>query len=107
MSEKIIRLSEFEIDAIKSSFKKIFQSDTDHIWIFGSRIDAKAKGGDIDLYIETKEDDLSVILDLKIKFLSDLEWRIGEQKIDVVINRSKSKTFLSIYQEGKKGVCLL
>jgi hypothetical protein len=107
MSQPSIRLSAFEIDSIKSSFKKVFQSETDHLWIFGSRIDTKAKGGDIDLYIETAEEDLSKILDLKIKFLSDLEWRIGEQKIDIVVNRFKCKTSLQIYEEGKKGVCLL
>ncbi len=102
-----IRLSEFEIDSIKSAFRKNFPSVLDHLWLFGSRIDLSSAGGDIDLYIETYEDEWSKIIDLKIKFLVALEEQLGERKIDIVINRLKSQKILPIYEEGRKGIQLL
>ena len=102
-----IRLSEFEIDSIKSAFRKNFSSRLDHLWIFGSRVDLSSVGGDIDLYIETDEDDWSKIIDLKMKFLVALEEKLDEQKIDIVINRLKSQKILPIYEEGRKGIQLL
>ena len=58
--------------------------DSSDVWIFGSRVDINAKGGDIDIYIETtKEKD---ILKSKISFLSEIEKKFGQQKIDLLIN---------------------
>ena len=45
-----MRLSTYEVDAIKDTFKDIFQNGD--IYLFGSRIDDDKKGGDIDLYIK-------------------------------------------------------
>ena len=77
-----IRLSEYEINAIKSLAKEIFGKDV-KIWIFGSRANPNAKGGDIDIYIETN--DLTDLIDKKIKYLSRLKLQIGDQKIDLVL----------------------
>ena len=42
-----LRLDEFELSKIKE-IKKFFDGD---IYIFGSRLDLKKRGGDIDLYL--------------------------------------------------------
>ena len=102
-----IRLSEFEIDSIKSVFREFFLGDDEHLWIFGSRLNPNEYGGDIDLYIETKRDELSEIINLKIKFLVALKSKIGEQKIDVVLNRLKSEKNLPIYEEARKGIQII
>ena len=77
-----MRLTEFEINAIKQSAQEVFGSNA-QVFLFGSRIDDKKKGGDIDLYIsaQTGND-----LKHKIKFLVSLE-----QKIDVILAVDKNR----------------
>jgi len=42
----IIRLTEEEFEAIKATVKQVFGNDV-RVWIFGSRVNPKLKGGDI------------------------------------------------------------
>ena len=83
-----MRLSDFEIKSIKEVAKKKFGENV-KITLFGSRVDDTKRGGDIDLYIETSKKEN--IYKRKIKFLVDLELKIGEQKIDVIISKDKSR----------------
>ncbi len=98
-----MRLSKYEINAIRESFKSVFE-DAD-IYLFGSRVDDSLKGGDIDLYISlnypisTKER-----LDKKSKFRIKLEDKIGEQKIDIIISKDKSR--LIEQEASQKGIKL-
>jgi len=102
-----MRLTKKQQDAIRESFVAHFLA-ADRIWLFGSRADDSKKGGDIDFYIETYYEDSAIATEKKIKFLSDLKKRIGEQKIDVVINILKDNQKLRIYDEAKNtGVQLL
>jgi len=82
-----MRLTEFEINAIKQSAHEVFGSNA-QVFLFGSRLDDNKKGGDIDLYIsaQTGND-----LQHKIKFLVALEQKIGEQKIDVIMAADKNR----------------
>ena len=82
-----MRLTEFEIQAIKESAQEIFGSGVE-IFLFDSRVDDKRKGGDIDLYIKvaTGND-----LKHKIDFLVSLEQKIGEQKIDVILAQDQHR----------------
>lgn len=75
-----MRLTAFEVSAIKQSALEVFGS-TVQVFLFGSRVEDEKRGGDIDLYIKT---DNSSDFVHKIKFLIALEEKIGEQKIDVV-----------------------
>jgi predicted nucleotidyltransferase len=94
-----MRLLSNEVLAIKESFLEIFTSGS--IYLFGSRVDDSKKGGDIDLYIENIQK--NNIANKKIDFLISLKRKIGEQKIDVVINRDDNKP---IYKIAKKGILL-
>ena len=93
-----MRLGQFEIEAINSLAAKYFGTDV-HVFLFGSRVDEGKKGGDIDLFIKNKKEEL-LTLELKIQFLSELKIKIGDQKIDVVfdneITRSKNNFYTSI-----------
>lgn len=53
------------------------------IWLFGSRADDSARGGDIDLYVETPKH--SGIVDAKLATLRDLRERFGDRRIDLVV----------------------
>ncbi len=89
---KTVRLSENEIKAIKETAQEVFGEGT-RVWLFGSRTDPHLKGGDIDLYIETK--DYSDVVEKKIRFISKLESRIGEQRIDVIVKPLGSSNDIS------------
>jgi predicted nucleotidyltransferase len=82
-----MRLTDFEKITIKETATDIFGSDV-KIFLFGSRTDKSVKGGDIDLFIETSKN--SSLQD-KISFISKLKLKLGDQKIDVVVNSPKQK----------------
>jgi predicted nucleotidyltransferase len=94
-----MRLTQEEIQAIKTTFKEVFR-DGD-IYLFGSRVDDTKKGGDIDLYISTpqKKD----LVSKKIEFLVKLKQKIGEQRIDVVLDYNNNSL---IDKKAKEGIRL-
>ncbi len=96
-----MRLTSEQKNAIESVFKKVFVQGK--VILFGSRVDDRMQGGDIDLFVETERnpDDL---FNLKIAFLVALKSRIGSQKIDVIFSAFAP---LALKQEVKnKGVLL-
>lgn len=82
-----MRLTEFEINAIKQSAREVF-GDNAQVYLFGSRVDNEKKGGDIDLYVKTEA---GKDFKHKVKFLVMLEQKIGEQKIDIVFAEDESR----------------
>lgn len=98
-----MRLSKNEIHIITKTAKSHFGSNT-RVFLFGSRVIDERKGGDIDLLIIPEDySSADEMFARKLKMLVDLEIKLGEQKIDIIIknnndNRSIVKTAL------KKGV---
>lgn len=79
-----------------------------HVWLFGSRVDDQKLGGDIDLYIESEQHDAMELVNAKLSFLASLHQQIGDQKIDVVINRLNTSHDEAIYHVARQtGVQLL
>lgn len=70
--------------AIATLFRKYFPEGK--LYLFGSRVNPSARGGDIDLLCE-QDGDTKILLDQKAAFLSELYATIGEQKIDFVLYR--------------------
>ena len=98
-----MRLTNHEIISIKESFHQVFGSGK--IYLFGSRVDDSLKGGDIDLFIELDiTPTVKETLDKISKFKINLYDKIGEQKIDLII--SKDKTRLIEKEALSKGVLL-
>ena len=96
-----MRLTAFQISQIREKVPAFFGQGS-HVWLFGSRVDDEQKGGDIDLYIEPKIQDATALVDAKLKFLLEMHKVLGEQKIDVVLNRRKYGADLPIYQIAKE-----
>ena len=71
------------------------------VWLFGSRVDDSKRGGDIDLYIELENQDISLIAMAKLRFLRSLHSELGEQKIDVVLRLANTNT-LAVYDIAKE-----
>ena len=63
------------------------------------------RGGDIDLYVQTKISNYSDAFEKKRSFLAELKDVIGDQKIDLVLDLGNKK--LDIYEIAQKeGVTL-
>ena len=103
LKEKInLRLPSETILSMQSIFCKYFSSK-DSLWVFGSRADLNKRGGDIDLYIETEIIDTQEALEKKILFLLELKQKIGDQKIDIILNVKSLKYHMPIYDIGRSG----
>lgn len=83
-----MRLTTTQHQAIKKYFLEVFQEG--EIFLFGSRVDESKKGGDIDLYIRTKN--MKNLIHKKLDFLVKLKREIGQQKIDVVFDRQSHRS---------------
>ena len=53
------------------------------VWLYGSRVDDQARGGDIDLLVVSDRLDFSAQLRLRLAILD----RIGWQQLDLVVRR--------------------
>lgn len=85
-----MRLTDHEIQIIKNSCFGVFGNGS--IYLFGSRVDDTARGGDIDLYIIPDQAfPMPILLEKKLEFLVQIKNQIGEQKIDVVIARDQNR----------------
>ncbi len=98
-----MRLSEFERQTLKTAAKDSFGERVE-LRLFGSRIDDSRRGGDIDLLVETPISDPKEIARAHTRFLSRIYARMGEQKLDVLIDfpgrQSRAPIFDVARQEG-------
>lgn len=78
-----VRLSAVEIAAIQKSVKALLGDDAS-IYLFGSRARGDAKGGDIDLLVETKKSLPNRVVSA-CRLTSELQMRLGDQKIDLIL----------------------
>lgn len=91
-----MRLSDQERRIIRNAAEEIFGPDA-RVMLFGSRVDDARRGGDIDLFVETP--DTADILAKKMRFAVQLQMRLGEQKIDIVVATDPSRL---IEQEARR-----
>ncbi len=93
-----MRLSSKEVKTIKTNVENIFGDAI--IYLFGSRLDDSKKGGDIDLYIITEDDNDLFRKKNKIKtILEDTLYK----PIDIVIAKDKNR---AIEKEALLGLIL-
>ncbi len=81
-----MRLRDYEISAIKDSVSNCF-GPLAKVSLFGSRIDDSKKGGDIDLLVESNFDSPDSYR-RKIRLLTEIQLKLGEQKIDIIITEN-------------------
>ena len=75
--------------------------------LFGSRLDDSKRGGDIDLLITTQLSDPAQIARAHSRFLAQVYARLGEQKLDVLIDYPHSQQQLPVYRVAREtGVVL-
>jgi predicted nucleotidyltransferase len=82
-----MRLLQHEQSAITEA---VWQVDADaQIYLFGSRVNDAAKGGDIDVLVLSKKISLMAKLDI----LAQLHLKLGDRKIDVAVYPDASHPF--------------
>lgn len=92
-----MRIREKDRHAIKETAQEVFGPAD--VYLFGSRVNDAERGGDIDLYIVPRRTiPASECLARKIRFITKLKQRIGDQKIDVVLAKDPR---LPIEQEAR------
>jgi predicted nucleotidyltransferase len=86
-----MRLSEYEKEVIVSCTKEKFGKNS-RIILFGSRTDDNRKGGDIDLLIQPGiKASQEEMLRKKILLLIEIERKLGEQNIDIILQQSNDQ----------------
>ncbi len=101
-----MRLSEWQRKVIRETVIQIF-GETAKVWLFGSRIDNLKRGGDIDLLIETDNQDVSKLVQAEIKLSTQLQLKLGEQKIDILIDYPTRSNRPPIFDIAKQTGILL
>jgi predicted nucleotidyltransferase len=99
-----MRLTVDQVRIIKARGAECFGPNT-KIWLFGSRVDDDARGGDIDLYVELSEP-IEDAAWRALRFNGALQQAFGAQRIDV-ITRGPSEPLKPIHETAKRsGVAL-
>lgn len=83
-----MRLTENDIKSIKKAIVRHFGKDA-VVVLFGSRVDDKKRGGDIDLLVESIMDEETLFLK-KLDALGEMKMLLGERKIDLVAYNPES-----------------
>jgi predicted nucleotidyltransferase len=81
-----MRLSAEQIEAIKQETEHFFGTQAE-VWLFGSRVDDNRRGGDVDLFVDSGVSDAAQLAAARFAFLARLKRRIGDRKIDLVLQR--------------------
>lgn len=87
-----MRLSADDITIIRSLVQGRFGADAG-IWLFGSRLDDAARGGDIDLYIEPASPVRDNLFLARQALRRELERRL-RQPVDLVVNSGRPTAFM-------------
>ena len=101
-----MRLNDQQRAAIRATVAETFGTQA-RVWLFGSRVDDAKRGGDIDLLIETDQVDADALARTEISFLSKIQMKLGEQKIDVLLDYPSRKTRPPIFSIARQTGVLL
>lgn len=101
-----LRLTTFEIDSIRDSFLAIkSQKKIDgRLYLFGSRVSAKKRGGDIDLLWLLSKSEVERARVLKFDLIAKIKLLLDEQKIDVTVIADEDASADAFYQSIKQAL---
>jgi len=94
-----MRLSPKQVQRLKEAVTRYFGKDA-NIWVFGSRINDRRRGGDYDFYLETPKTDPDEIITDKSKVLAEQHAcpEFEGEKIDRVIRSAVPGPEFPIYK---------
>jgi predicted nucleotidyltransferase len=95
-----MRLSESEIRIIKRAASSHFGPNA-LVRLFGSRTNDHARGGDIDLLVDTDLPDAAAAIRAEMAFWSELQDCLGEQRIDILVDYPAKRNHPYVYQVAR------
>ena len=105
-----MRLTPIQTDGIFKAFSHFLTQTKANLFLYGSRVDDKKKGGDIDLLLVVYDEGSKTrLLSEKHLILSKIKSNIGDQKIDLKIalpGELETDPFLLLATEGNKKIKL-
>jgi len=99
-----MRLNNQQVETIVQAMKKRFHAGA-HIYLFGSRVDDVARGGDIDLFVDLPEQDQEMVRH-SCQVIADIQRILGEQKIDLIVRHPESIDQPIFHEALRSGVLL-
>ncbi|MDN5935175.1 MAG: nucleotidyltransferase domain-containing protein [Nitrosospira sp.] len=99
-----MRLSSAQQQSIREEVTRTFGRDA-IVRLFGSRTDDQARGGDIDIHIESSGTPAE-LLDRELKLQARLQRRLGERRIDIVVYGGQGSLRAIDTQARKTGIPL-
>jgi predicted nucleotidyltransferase len=94
-----MRLTSAQIDTIKTTARNVLGEGA-QVVLFGSRVDDLAKGGDVDLYVETAEPDLMKKIRCKLQLQDQLD-----MPVDLIVKPYGDQSAIALIAK-KEGVAL-
>ncbi|MGM0986252.1 MAG: nucleotidyltransferase domain-containing protein [Pseudomonadota bacterium] len=92
-----MRLTDEQVSVIHDTVAELLGEEA-HVYLFGSRIDDRRRGGDIDLYIEAPRlDEPRTRIQARLQRL--LWMRLGPRRIDLLI-RAADETLRPIHRDA-------
>ncbi len=81
-----MRLSDRQRHELRSALERCFGASA-RLWVFGSRVNDAARGGDFDVMVQTDEADATRLIDARLAFLAALHDTpdFEDERIDVVL----------------------
>lgn len=101
-----MRLTAQQQATVRATVAETFGSDA-QVRLFGSRVDDSRRGGDIDLLVTTTQSDVATLMSAEIALLTKLQMKLGEQKIDVLLDYPARKVRPPIFAIALKTGILL
>jgi uncharacterized protein len=78
-----MRLSAGEIEAIRAAAREVLGPEA-RVWVFGSRIDDRLRGGDLDLLIEVAPGQTTPEIELALR--DRIEPALDDLRVDIVFH---------------------
>ena len=94
-----MRLTPAQINIIKSTTQAVL-GDGLQVTLFGSRVNDAARGGDVDLYIETPQPDLMRKISCKVRLQEQLD-----MPVDLIVKPLGDRSPIALIAK-QEGVCL-
>jgi predicted nucleotidyltransferase len=85
-----MRLTAQQQATVRATVAETFGSEAT-VRLFGSRVDDTKRGGDIDLLISSTQSDVATLMRAEIALLTKLQMKLGDQKIDVLLDYPSRK----------------
>ena len=94
-----MRLRKNQQQTIRETVREIFGPDAS-VYVFGSRVDDSARGGDIDLLVRLEKPQVETERKI-LRLVARLQIRLGDQPIDVLLQDPES-TLNPIHLEAQR-----